>query len=44
MAPRAVARRQNRPPRNAGAICAMAAKDNRPIDTSAASLETRRYK
>ena len=31
MAPRAVARRQIRPPKNAGASCAMAANDNRPM-------------
>ena len=31
-APRAVPRRQTRPPRKAGAICATAANDKRPID------------
>ena len=35
-APRAVPRRQKSPPRKAGAICATAANDRRPIDTSAA--------
>ena len=39
MAPRAVARRQNRPPKKAGAICAMAANDSRPMAASAASAE-----
>jgi len=34
MAPRAVARRQNRPPKNAGASWAIAANDNRPIAAS----------
>ena len=32
MAPPAVARRQNKPPKNAGASCATAANDSRPID------------
>ena len=31
MAPRALPRRQNRPPKKAGAICAIAAKDRSPI-------------
>ncbi len=38
IAPRAVPRRQKRPPRKAGAICATAANDRRPIDTRAVSL------
>ena len=37
-APRAVPRRQISPPRNAGAICAIAAKDSRPIEASPALL------
>ena len=36
IAPRAVPRRQIRPPKNAGANCAMAANDNRPIEASCA--------
>ena len=32
IAPRALARRQTRPPNRAGAICAMAAKESRPIE------------
>ena len=40
-APRAVPRRQIRPPKKAGAICATAANDNSPIAASAASLATR---
>ncbi len=35
--PRAVPRRQIRPPKNAGASCATAAKDSRPIEASCAS-------
>ena len=34
IAPRAVPRRQKRPPRKAGAICATAANDRRPMETS----------
>ena len=37
MAPPAVARRQIRPPKKAGASCAMAANDNSPIEASCAS-------
>ena len=37
VAPSAVARRQNSPPKKAGAIWAMAAKEIRPIEASAAS-------
>jgi hypothetical protein len=37
MAPRAVPRRQARPPKNAGASWAIAAKESRPIDASCAS-------
>ena len=37
MAPRAVARRQISPPKNAGASCAIAANDNRPMAASWAS-------
>ncbi len=37
MAPPAVARRQNRPPKNAGASCATAAKDNKPMEASCAA-------
>ena len=37
MAPRAVAPRQNRPPKKAGASWATAANDNRPIEASCAS-------
>ena len=33
MAPRAVASRHTRPPKNAGANCAMAANDTSPMDT-----------
>ena len=40
-APRAVPRRQIRPPRNAGAICASAAKESSPIEASAASGASR---
>ena len=36
MAPRAVARRQNRPPKNAGANWAMAANDSKPMEANAA--------
>ena len=41
LAPSAVPRAQTRPPRKAGAIWAIAAKDNRPIDAKAASPATR---
>ncbi len=41
IAPRAVPRRQKSPPRKAGAICAIAAKDKSPIDTSPASPANR---
>ena len=37
MAPPAVARRQNSPPKNAGASCAIAANESRPIEASCAS-------
>ena len=37
IAPRAVARRQISPPKKAGASCAMAAKESRPIEASCAS-------
>ena len=37
MAPAAVARRQNRPPKKAGASCAIAANDSKPIEASWAS-------
>ena len=37
MAPRAVARLQNSPPKNAGASCAMAANDSSPMEASCAA-------
>ena len=40
-APREVPRRQTSPPRKAGPICATAAKDNRPIEASAAAPVSR---
>jgi hypothetical protein len=40
-APSAVPRRQTSPPKKAGAICAVAAKESRPIETSAASPAAR---
>ena len=37
MAPAAVPRRHNSPPKKAGASCATAANDSRPIEASCAS-------
>ena len=37
MAPAAVPRRHNKPPKKAGANCAMAANDSRPMAASCAS-------